>query len=182
MTVPVGRNAKFIFAPVLLVVGGLVAWLGVREPLAARRLQIRDYPKLFAENGSCRPGGDPIKNAHRLEEHARLRAERYAYDPREGVRAVWRYQEADACYRVARDEVGARRAHRAGAALAHRVNTDFAAARLHLSNALQREQWSVALGEIRRLRLLTDHVGEHEYVEWLEEIIGRVTVEANAAS
>ena len=182
MTVPVGRTAKLILAPALLVVGGLVAWLGAPEPLAARRPQIRDYPTLFAEVGSCRPEGDPIKNAHRSEELARLRADRYAYDPRDGVRAVWRYQQADACYRVAGDEVGARRAHRAGAALAHRVNTDFAAARLHLSNALQRERWSVALGEIRRLRLLTDHVGGHEYVEWLDEIIGKVTVEANAAS
>ena len=61
------------------------------------------------------------------------------------------------------------------------MNTDYAAARLNLLNALERERWSVALTEIRRLLLLTDHVGRHEYVEWLREIIGRVSVKASSA-
>jgi hypothetical protein len=62
------------------------------------------------------------------------------------------------------------------------VNTDYAAARLNLFNALEQERWSVALSEIRRLLLLTDHIGRHEYVEWLNEIIGRVTAKASTES
>jgi hypothetical protein len=67
-------------------------------------------------------------------------------------------------------------------ALTTRVNTDYAAARLNLLNALEQERWSAALSEIRRLLLLTDHIGRHEYVEWLRKNIGRVAAKASAES
>jgi hypothetical protein len=181
MTLPHARTGNGLLALAFLALGSMVAWFGCREPSVERRAYIHHYPALFSEGETCRPQGDPIESARRSEEHARLREDRYAYDPREGVRAVRGYQEADACYQAAGQSSGARRARRAGAALTHRVNTDYAAARLNLSNALEREQWSVALGEIRRLLLLTEHVGRHEYVDWLNENIGRVTVEASAA-
>lgn len=69
--------------------------------------------------------------------------------------------------------------HRAIAELTTRVNTDYAASRLNLLNALEQERWSAALSEIRRLLLLTDHIGRHEYVEWLSKTIGRVAAKAS---
>jgi hypothetical protein len=68
------------------------------------------------------------------------------------------------------------------AALTARVNTDYAAARLNLLNALEQERWSAAFSEIRRLLRLTDHIGRDEYVEWLRKNIGRVAARASAES
>jgi hypothetical protein len=50
---------------------------------------------------------------------------------------------------------------------------------LNLLNALEQERWSAALSEIRRLLRLTDHIGRHEYVEWLKKIIGTVAAKAS---
>ena len=160
----------------------LASWLAALATPMVRNPPFDTYPELFVEGGTCPPHGDALENGRRSEELARLRTDRYAYDPRDGVRAVARYQEAESCYRAAGDELGARRVRRAGAALTARVNTDYAAARLNLLNALERERWSVALSEIHRLLLLTEHIGRHEYVEWLSKIIGRVAVKASTAS
>ena len=182
MTTGPGNGGKGAFALVtLLALLALGWWLSAQDtPVTAHR-RLDEYPELFVEEGSCSAKGDALPKGRRAEELARLRADRYAYDPRDGVRAVGRYLDAESCYRAAGDAVGVRRARRAGASLAARVNTDYAAARLNLLNALERERWSVALTEIRRLLLLTDHIGRHEYVEWLSEIIGRVTVKARTA-
>jgi hypothetical protein len=179
-----GRDRIAPLAPLALLALALVAlavWLGVRKPSVTRHNLFDDYPALFVEEGVCDRRDGFLESGRRREERARLRTDRYAYDPSDGIRAVRRYQEAESCYRAAGDERGVRRVHRAGRELAARVNTDYAAARLNLLNALERERWSVALTEIRRLLLLTDHVGRHEYVEWLREIIGRVSVKASSA-
>jgi hypothetical protein len=183
MTTLLGRWGNGIVALLtLLTLVVLASWLGARATPVARNHPFDDYPALFVEGGTCPSRGDVLENGRRSEEFARLRTDRYAYDPRDGVRAVRRYQEAESCYRAAGDEFGAQRVRRAGAALTARVNTDYAAARLNLLNALERERWSVALSEIRRLLLLTDHIGRHEYVEWLSKIIGRVAVKASTPS
>lgn len=166
----------------LLTLAVHASWLGARATPIASNRPFDHYPELFVGGGTCPLRGDVLESGRRSEELARLRTDRYMYDPRDGVRAVRRYEEAESCYRAAGDELGARRARRAGATLTARVNTDYAAARLNLLNALERERWSVALSEIRRLLLLTDHIGRHEYVEWLSKIIGRVTVKASMAS
>ena len=182
MTRGLGNGGKGAVALVILLALVVLGWwLSVRETQVAVHRPFDAHPKLFVDEASCPAQGNAFANGRRAEELARLRTDRYAYDPRDGVRAVRRYLEAESCYRAAGDEVGVRRARRAGAALAARVNTDYAAARLNLLNALERERWSVALTEIRRLLLLTDHIGRHEYVEWLSEIIGRVTVKARTA-
>lgn len=143
---------------------------------------VDEYPDLFVGKGTCPSRADPLENGRRSEEFARLREDRYVYDPRDGIRAVLHYQEAESCYRAAGYEFGVHQAKRAASRLTAQVTTDYAAARLNLLNALERERWSVALSEIRRLLLLTDHIGRNEYVEWLNEITGRVAVKASAAS
>ena len=138
-----------------------------------------NYPELFEEVTACPHRSAVLENARRSEELGRLRADRYSYDPRDGVRAVQRYQQAEACYRAAGEESGVSRTRRVSARLTVRVNTDYAAARLNLINALEQERWSAALSEIHRLLLLTHHLGRHEYVEWLKKIIGRVAARAS---
>lgn len=143
---------------------------------------IQPHPKLFAEPATCPVSGNPLKAAHRLEERAQLRSDRYAYDPRDGVLAVLRYREAEACYRAVGAQVAASRLREVAAVFSARVDTDYAAARLNLVNALEQERWRAALSEIRRLLLLTDHLGRHAYVQWLESIIGEVAARAGTSS
>jgi len=177
----IGRSGLVAVVPGFALIG-LALWLGFRPAHTASNNLAREYPKLFVEATACPHRGDVLERGRRSEELARLRADRYAYDPRDGVRAVQRYQEAEACYRAAGEATGTSRARRAIEALTLRVNTDYAAARLNLLNALEQQRWSVALGEIHRLLLLTDHLGRHEYVEWLNKIIGGVAAKASSAS
>jgi hypothetical protein len=167
--------------PVALAAGTALAIAGWYEggPAADKTTQGADgYPDLFDRYASCPEPSGTLQTGFALEERARLLADRYAYNPRDGVRAVHHYLQAEDCYRSARAELSTNRAHQAGAKLALRVNTDYAAARLNLANALAREDYPVALSEIRRLLLLTEHVGTHDYVEWLNNIVGKVAARA----
>ena len=175
------RNGVIVFL-VVLALAVLPWWLGVRAVPGASHRPFDGYPELFVEAAACPRRSAALEDGRRSEELALLRADRYAYDPRDGVRAVQRYQEAESCYRAAGEEHGVHRVRHAIAALATQVNTDYAAARLNLLNALEQERWSAALSEIHRLLLLTDHIGRHEYVEWLNEIIGRVAAKASTES
>lgn len=145
------------------------------------RASIDEYPELFGSPASCPPRGVVLENGRRAEELGLLHSDRYAYNPRDGVRAVERFQAAEDCYRSAGAASDAARVQRARAELSARVNTDYAAARLNLANALQQERWSDALGENRRLLLLTEHVRRHDYVQWLKNDIGTIAARAHAA-
>ncbi|MGB3052208.1 MAG: hypothetical protein WBB42_14485 [Polyangiales bacterium] len=163
------------------VLMALVAWLRDGAAASVNERNPDEYPQLFDGVSTCPPRGDPLGNGRRSEELGLLRADRYAYNPRDGVRAVQRYQEAEACYRAAGSESDAARVARSISALSARVNTDYAAARLNLVNALEQDRWSVALSEIHRLLLLTEHLRRDEYVEWLDEIIGKTAARASTA-
>ena len=176
------RRHGIIVLLAVFALAGLALWLGARATPGARNHPFDDYPELFANEAACPDRGDVFDNGRRSEEFAHLRADRYVYDPRDGVRAVEHFQEAESCYRAAGDELGVHRVRRAISGLTTRVNTDYAAARLNLSNALEQERWSAALSEIRRLLLLTDHIRRHEYVEWLSKIIGSVAAKASTES
>ena len=177
-------QARRISLIVLLVVAALLVlavWLRGRAVPSAEKHAADQHPELFVEEMGCPRRGTILENGRRSEELALLRSDRYAYDPRDGVRAVRRYQEAEACYRAAGATSDVIRVRRSITALTARVNTDYAAARLNLVNALEQDRWSDALREIHRLLLLTDHLRRHEYVEWLKKIIGRVRARASTA-
>lgn len=162
-----------IVVPSLIVVlAGFLAKSRVPSPVA------RGYPSLFAKPPACPREFGAESLAISLEEKGRLREDRYFYEPSDGIRAVRRYLEAAACYRSTGRREGSARATTAASRLSRRVDADYAAARLNLVNALQREQWKTALTELRRLRSLTRDVEAHAYVDWLEEIRGQVAVRA----
>ena len=103
----------------LLAVLLFVVLLVARRPVNAgpRNHPLDDYPDLFVEPVACPHRRDVLSNGRRSEELARLRADRYEYDPQDGVRAVHRYLEAESCYRAEGHVRGAHRAHRAMVAL-----------------------------------------------------------------
>jgi hypothetical protein len=176
---------KFERPGLLLVFTGfaliaIASWFGDRAAPTAANQPPDDYPALFVDSRDCPQRGDIFENGRRLEELARVRADRYAYDERDGVRAVEHYQEAEACYRAAGAADRGQRVRRDRTVLTARVNTDYAAARLNLVNALEQKRWPAALSEIHRLLLLTQHLAGDEYVEWLKKIIGSVAAEATS--
>lgn len=175
------KRASLLVVFTAFVLVAVASWFGDRAPPNSGSHPPDDYPELFVDSRDCPQRGDAFENGRRLEELARVRADRYAYDGRDGVRAVEHYQEAEACYRAAGAGDRGQRVRRALTVLTVRVNTDYAAARLNLVNALEQKRWPAALSEIHRLLLLTQHLVGDEYVEWLKKIIGRVAAEASTA-
>lgn len=167
---------------VLLAACALVVvavWFRGREAPSLEQQALDGYPELFVDVQTCPLRGDFLSNGRRLEELGLLRADRYAYNAGDGVRAVQRFGEAEDCYRDAGSHGDAARAGRLRTALSARVNTDYAAARLNLVTALDQARWSDALSEIDRLLLLTAHLRRHGYVEWLNEIVGKIAARAS---
>jgi len=160
----------------------LAAGLRGRVAPSHKQQTLYDYPELFVDVAVCPSQGEPLPNGRRLEELGLLRADRYPYNERDGVRAVQRYREALSCYRAAGSQRDAARVGRLLTAFSARVNTDYAAARLNLVTALDQSRWSDALSEIHRLLLLTEHVRRHGYVEWLNEIVGKIAARASTTT
>lgn len=178
---PQVRRTGFIALFVACALALLVAWLRDGAAPSPQQQALHDYPELFVDVAVCPLQGDLLPNGRRLEELGLLRADRYAYDAGDGVRAVQRYREAEACYRAAGSQSDAARVGRLLTALSARVNTDYAAARLNLVTALDQSRWSEALSEIDRLLLLTKHLRRDGYVEWLNEIRGKIAARASTS-
>lgn len=173
------RRNGFVALSTVCAIVVLVAWLWGRAAPSHHQQALHDYPELFVDVAVCPMQGDTLANGRRLEELGLRRADRYAYNAGDGVRAVQRYREAEACYRAAGSQSDAARVGRLLASLSARVNTDYAAARLNLVTALDQSRWSEALSEINRLILLTKHLRRDGYVEWLNEIIGKIAARAS---
>lgn len=131
-------------------------------------------PPLFAgTQPGCSSSQDAFHVGSRAEQVAQSRADRYPYDPRDGVRAVLGFETATSCYDLAGRPLDAGRTRVAGQELADRLGADYAAARLSLANAIESERWVDVLRDTRHLQLLTSHLEGHDYVEWLKKIIGK---------
>jgi hypothetical protein len=178
----IGKSNLWRVGLVLLgLIGAVVVWRARPSSRPDTDLDIPEPPRLFAtEKGCSRPDGLHVF-AQKLEQHGRLRADRYPYDPHDGILAVRDYRQASDCYRSAGAPGDAARAEAAAMILRARIQTDYAAARMNLSRALQSKRWTVALAEARRLHCLTDHLGEHDYVQWLEDVMGRANARRTMA-
>ena len=159
--------------------GGLVSWARWSQPGRPPGADDVPAPALFAPAFAC-PRVDASPTAgFRLERAARLRAERYPYDPEDGVRAVELFLQARSCYRASGSEANASRAERLAHGLRRRVETDYASARLVLRQALRRDHFSSANRETRRLLAMTRHLRPDPYFHWLQETAGRLSAHAD---
>ena len=135
-----------------------------------------DAPPLFGEVSRCGVSR-PSSRGALAENEGRLRAERYPYDPEDGVRAVLLLVEAQDCYLAAGSTVDADRVERLGRALRKSVQADYASARLALRQALERRRWKTVEREVDRLLAMTRHLPSDAYVERLRDT--RRLAEAN---
>ncbi|MEM9730881.1 MAG: hypothetical protein AAF997_20025 [Myxococcota bacterium] len=134
------------------------------------------YPELFSVARSCPNPRDPIVAARRSEVRARFLEDRYPYDQRDGVRSVEELDIAATCYSIVGRMPDFARVRDRRDALAAQISSDYVDARLGLARAIESSDWRRALRETRRLRLLTSHLGGHDYVDWL----GRISELASA--
>lgn len=161
-----------------LLTGGVVSWVWWAQRSPAPGGEEVPAPALFVQKFAC-PRLDASETAAlRLERAARLRAERYPYDPEDGVRGVRLFRQARACYQASGSDADATRAGRLGDRLMRRVETDYASARLVLREALRRGRSSWAARETERLLAMTRHLGPDPYVHWLQETAGRLSAHA----
>lgn len=176
---PSVRLQGFFLLLAACVLAALIGWFRGPESTNVDEQALDDFPELFADVQPCPLPSEGVTSARRLEERGLLLADRYPYDAGDGVRAAYHFAQAEACYQGAGSHDDAVRAGRLHAAIAARVNTDYAAARLNLVTALDQARWSDALSEIHRLLLLTAHLRRDGYVEWLNKIVGRTTARAS---
>jgi len=162
---------------VVLGLGSSEGWFRSRAQGAHRA---PPPPDLFESPRGCARVHGLQDFARELEQKARLRADRYPYDPQDGIRSIRDYRIARDCYESAGAADEAASAEVAAVTLQARVQTDYASARVNLGRALQSRHWSAVLAEARWLHRLTHHLGEHDYVEWLERIMGRASVRRTA--
>jgi hypothetical protein len=171
------KSSLSILAVVLTSAGAMVGLSLARESSGPRR-PAYGHPELFGAAPPCSRDVQADRRARRAEQHGRFHAERYPYDPRDGIRAVLLFQEARSCYQQAGLADHARRAEQLASGLMVRIDVDYASSRLVLDGALAAERWPVALAELERLLRLTEHVNGHAYVEYLLSKLGKVTIRA----
>ncbi len=168
------------FRRIIALVSAL--WLPACQTGTNRTKPAYEPPLLFAGATPCTASARRADRGFRVERQGHLHAERYPYDPRDGIRAVARFQEAYSCYRDAGLSAHAHRARALSSILKTRINVDYASSRLALDDALARQHWNVALEEARRLLGLTGHLHGHGYVERLSSLIGKASARVDEAS
>jgi hypothetical protein len=178
---PHWKPSLSILTVVLASAGALVGLSLARENTDAKK-PTYGYPELFGPAPSCTRALQADRRAGRAEQHGQFHAERYPYDPRDGIRAVLLFQEARSCYQQAGLPDHARRAEHLASDLMARIDVDYASSRLVLDGALAAERWPVVLAELERLLRLTEHVKGHAYVEYLLSKLGKATIRAYDAS
>ncbi|MEM7138206.1 MAG: hypothetical protein AAF500_16620 [Myxococcota bacterium] len=135
------------------------------------------HPDLFVSDPQCPRQGAPATAAARAEAGGRARANRYPYDPVDGVLAVHQYRLAAHCHELAGRAVAAGRLRALANALSARVDVDYAAARLDLLRAREARDWHAVLREAQHLRRLTSQLGQNDYTEWLDRTSGKARAE-----
>lgn len=164
------KNAPspIIVIGVLAVVGVLV-WAMFDDPtdvnLAAN---VPQAPALFEGAAPCPYAGQQaLGRALETEQAAMAHAERYNFDPYEGVGAVAAYRVASACYQIGGDLGSATRARSAAQNWQAKVEGRYQGHQLRLRVALDRGRNDHALHELQSLkRLLRGKTGP--YVSWLD--------------
>ncbi len=164
-------NPRVTFAAI--VVAAFVVWSQFQvshgDMQSGRELTA---PALFASLPGCSAAHDPGAAAERAERLAQSRADRYAYDPYDGILAVRHYAEAEACYLASGRSVEAAHAKREKERLHETIDADYAASRTRLLQAFENQHQKVVISEARRLIALTRGVEatENSFVSWLHDV------------
>jgi hypothetical protein len=169
------KVAKPGTSPVLWVGMAVALAIGVTMIMRAKKpaslaSRMPEAPALLAAQPPCSDqGAAALARGVESEQGAIAKAERYAFDPHDGVEAVELYGLSASCYAQAGERAGAQRTGAAEAAWRSKLDGQYQSHRLRLRLALDRGQTTEAYNQARALRaLLRGQVSP--YVEWLAAI------------
>ncbi len=167
-----------ILAGLLIVVGGVVWFLGdTKEPTALSRMP-NDFPDLFAApQTTCPQRGNKIAalgSAKDNRERAEAKRERRPFRMRDGVDAVPLYELAAACYTAADEKQTSEESLAVAQALRKEINDDYRVHRVRLERALTPPtNERLAAREVQVLLSITENRDPSskpsKYVQWLSE-------------
>ncbi len=133
-------------------------------------------PDLFSPAPACTDRGEAaLLRARDAAEAASHKSERYVFDAQDGIDAVARYEEAEACFGKAGKPDDARRMVREREALQNRINEDYRTHQIRLDRALKLQRYDEALIEAHAL----DHLLRHEsgpYSSWVRLLERRLQI------
>lgn len=164
-------DPRVAFAAVAVAL--FVAWSQLRVSRGDTQLAEEfTAPLLFETLPGCSATHDVRGAAERAEHVARSRGDRYAYDPYDGVLAVRRYAEAEACYLASDLHADASRVARDKERLRETIDADYAASRTRLLQAFENRHDKVVISESRRLMALTRDVDptDNAFVAWVHRV------------
>jgi hypothetical protein len=162
-------------APSPIVIGGALLTLGVigwallDDPTEVNLgANVPQAPDLFDPAPPCQYSGVAAQGrAQETEQAAMAHAERYNFDPHEGVSAVLSYRIANACFRNAGDHAGVSRTAAAAKLWQDKVEGRYQGHQLRLRVAIDRGRNDHAVRELKSLKkLLRGKSGP--YVSWLD--------------
>ena len=173
-----GILKSLLFLAAALAIVSLVLGLrdgdgGLPRPGAAPPALFSGDPAECPEKGAA---ADHLGREARDEAFAR--AQRYPFDPREGVRAVEELSVARACFAAAGDRAEQASMAREHQRLRARVDEDYQVHCLRLEKAAQAGRYVEALVESRLLLAYLDHL-EGVYPDWLTQMERLLHVEVD---
>ncbi len=160
----------FPYAGLLLAVVGLL-WIFLDGDQAAGGIENKiSAPALFDAVPGCPKDVEPLTHANFARRAAAARSERYPFDSSDGVKAVFLYREAAACYDTAGLKDAAQASRSESDSLEKQINGDYAALQLDLELALDKADQERGLGAARALMPLVLHVPDTTYAARLRQI------------
>jgi hypothetical protein len=167
-----GEAKRATVSPVIvlasLALAGLMIWALMDDDSGpALKSSLPQAPALFEADKPCPfGGGQALASGLELEQAAMAHAERYNFDPRDGLSAVSSYRAAAACYTGGGDAASATRAQAKAQSWQTRLESRYQGHQLRLRLALDRGKNDHALSEVRQLKRLLRGKNS-EYVSWL---------------
>ena len=173
-----GTLKSLLFLAATLAIGSLL--LGLRDGGGGLPRPGAAPPALFSDEAPACPekGAAAVHLGRDARDEGFARAQRYPFDPREGVRAVHGLAVARACFAAAGSD-----AERASVAHEHqrlraRIDEDYRVHCLRLEQAAEAGRYLEALVEARLLLAYLDHL-EGAYQDWLTQMERLLHVEVD---
>ena len=166
-----GVPAWVVIVGLLLFAAGALA-VGYRFRSRAVTNTEIDPPTLYNGAATCqaRSPAAAERSARQAEQAALAKLDRVAFDTAGGVAALKLLDTAATCFTRAGKPVEAKRIEQELAVQQKRLDEHYAALRLRLRVALDREHPTEALSACDELQSLTKAAGKHPYRAWLGEL------------
>jgi hypothetical protein len=151
---------------ILMLLVSALAFAGIQllhGPESSAGVMPPDAPELFESKQEC-TSKNALHRAALAEEEAFARSERSVFEKQDGISAVQLFEEAEACYRQAKQKSDADALRTHGNQLRQALEEEYKLLRMRLSRALNEGDRELATLQLRRLLDLLRHRAGTDYV------------------